>query len=197
MQGYDYEDWSKRPTKTSKFGSILAHDNSGPDSWTTESRFEYRNPVQRRDALIETGQWPYGREEEVCGKINGRRVRGGREEFLYLHPMPVHVSPTHEEDYLRSIEPRPPHEAVPPYMLPREEEEKEPHFTSPYASEDIVDRQPPSSSENSSSSSHLPPREIPSASSSPPHHPYAYPSPYGSELHAPSASPNVRFAEKG
>ncbi|CBZ52510.1 conserved hypothetical protein [Neospora caninum Liverpool] len=103
-QSYDYEDWARRPVSLSKYG-ILGQDDSGPESWTTETRSEYESPRRRRDRLMAQGRWPYGKD------IYARPVHG--KEGVLSHPMAIHVSPTHREDYIRSLSPRPPHEKPP------------------------------------------------------------------------------------
>ncbi|KYK66626.1 hypothetical protein TGPRC2_201760 [Toxoplasma gondii TgCatPRC2] len=104
-QSYDYEDWARRPVRLSKYG-LLGHDDSGAESWTTETRSEYEPPRLRRDQLKAAGQWPYGED------IYPRHVHGN-EEFMCPHPMAIHVSRTHREDYIRSLTPRPAYERPP------------------------------------------------------------------------------------
>ncbi|PFH32761.1 hypothetical protein BESB_013730 [Besnoitia besnoiti] len=108
-QSYDYEDWSRRPVHLSKYG-ILGHDDTGAESWTTESRSEYQSPRRRAAKLMAQGHWCYGKD------IYPRMIHG-RDDFLFAHPMAIHLSPTHRQEYVHALASRPPHERPPPELL--------------------------------------------------------------------------------
>lgn len=83
VQTYDYGDWRRRPFYLSKYG-LLGHDESGSDTWTTETRSQFENPALRKVELERMGYWPYE------GSIYPKQVRGAP-GFTQAHLVPIRL----------------------------------------------------------------------------------------------------------